>query len=84
MNESPGSFELLSSRVDELEKRVHALEHPDEAIASGSHVDRRVRSAVTRDGETILFKHRTSFRFWAVRCSASPGRTCCGQSQKQA
>src|ERR1700692_3076339 len=30
MNGSPGSFELLSSRVDELEKRVHALEHPDE------------------------------------------------------
>ena len=33
MNESPGSFELLSSRVDELEKRVHALEHPDEMKA---------------------------------------------------
>ena len=31
MNESPGSFELLSTRVDELEKRVHALEHPDES-----------------------------------------------------
>jgi hypothetical protein len=27
MNVSPGSFELLSSRVDELEKRVYALEH---------------------------------------------------------
>ena len=33
MNESPGTLELLSSRVDELEKRVHALEHPDEAKA---------------------------------------------------
>jgi hypothetical protein len=33
MNESHGSFELLSSRVDELEKRVHALEHPDEVRA---------------------------------------------------
>ena len=28
MNESPGALELLSNRVDELEKRVHALEHP--------------------------------------------------------
>jgi len=34
MNESPGSFESLSSRVDELEKRVHALEHPDAVKAS--------------------------------------------------
>ena len=31
MNESPGTLELLSTRVDELEKRVHALEHPDES-----------------------------------------------------
>src|SRR5579859_8131805 len=31
MNGSPGSFELLSSRVDELEKRVHVLEHLDAA-----------------------------------------------------
>ena len=30
MNEYPGAMDLLSSRVDELEKRVHALEHPDE------------------------------------------------------
>src|ERR1700690_440572 len=37
MNESPGSFELLSSRVDELEKRVHALEHPDEVMASSGN-----------------------------------------------
>ena len=28
MNESPGTFELLSDRVEELERRVHALEHP--------------------------------------------------------
>src|SRR6478735_6738718 len=34
MNVSPGSFELLSSRMDELEKRVHALEHPAEAKVS--------------------------------------------------
>lgn len=31
MNESPGAVELLSSRLDELEKRVLALEHPSEA-----------------------------------------------------
>ncbi|WP_348263316.1 hypothetical protein P8935_01900 [Telmatobacter sp. DSM 110680] len=30
MNESPGSLELLASRMDELEKRVHALEHTTE------------------------------------------------------
>ena len=30
MNESPGALELLSNRVGELEKRVHALEHPHE------------------------------------------------------
>jgi hypothetical protein len=34
MNESPGALELLASRVDELEKRVRALEHPREAGAS--------------------------------------------------
>src|SRR5579863_2966977 len=28
MNESPGVLELLSNRMDELEKRVHALENP--------------------------------------------------------
>ncbi|MGA9587437.1 MAG: hypothetical protein WBQ95_19055 [Terracidiphilus sp.] len=33
MDESPGSFELLSSRVDALELRVHHLEHPEEATA---------------------------------------------------
>jgi hypothetical protein len=34
MKESPGALELLASRVDELEKRVHALEHPNEARTS--------------------------------------------------
>jgi hypothetical protein len=29
MNDSSGSFELLSSRVDELEHRICALEHPE-------------------------------------------------------
>jgi hypothetical protein len=33
MNESPGALELLSNRVDELEKRVHVLEHEYEAPA---------------------------------------------------
>jgi hypothetical protein len=32
MNDLPGALELLSSRVDDLEKRVHALERPSEAI----------------------------------------------------
>jgi hypothetical protein len=31
MNDLPGALEVLSSRVDELEKRVHALEHPYES-----------------------------------------------------
>lgn len=33
MNESPGTLELLSSRMDALERRVHALEHPDKIVA---------------------------------------------------
>jgi hypothetical protein len=37
MNESPGSFESLSIRVIELEKRVHTLEHPDEVRASSGN-----------------------------------------------
>jgi hypothetical protein len=32
MKDSPGSLELLSDRVDELEKRVRALEHPAETV----------------------------------------------------
>lgn len=54
MTESPGSFELLLSRVDKLEKRVHALEHPDEAIAPEAMSIVASASAVTRDGETSL------------------------------
>ena len=75
MNESPGSFELLSSRVDELEKRVHALEHPDEVKASSGN---RVIGAVNAasDGGGVLFKQQISFRSWAARCWASPGHTC--------
>jgi hypothetical protein len=34
MTDSPGSFELLSSRVDELEQRICALEHRERAIAA--------------------------------------------------
>jgi hypothetical protein len=34
MNDSSGSFELLSSRVDELEHRICALEHPKIAAAA--------------------------------------------------
>lgn len=33
MNSLPEALELLSSRMDELEKRVHALEHPSEVFA---------------------------------------------------
>src|SRR5215471_3595399 len=34
MNDSPGALELLASRVDKLEERVRALEHPSESRAS--------------------------------------------------
>jgi hypothetical protein len=34
MKDSPESLEVLSSRVDELERRVHALEHPAAKAAS--------------------------------------------------
>lgn len=36
MKESPGALELLSSRVDDLERRVHALEHPEESRSSSA------------------------------------------------
>ena len=36
MNGSPGALEMLSSRVDELERRVHALEHPEESRTSST------------------------------------------------
>ncbi len=54
MNESPGTFELLSSRVDELEKRVHALEHPDEVKASlGNRVIGAVNAASDGAGDSL-------------------------------
>jgi hypothetical protein len=34
MNHSPGALEVLTTRVDELEKRVRALEHPAPATAT--------------------------------------------------
>jgi uncharacterized membrane protein YsdA (DUF1294 family) len=54
MNESPGTLELLSSRVDELEKRVHALEHPDEAKAYAVQPRVTQASAAFVDGESDL------------------------------
>ncbi len=47
MNESPGALERLSNRVNELEKRVHALEHPyaaptpaiKAALAASAHLE---------------------------------------------
>jgi hypothetical protein len=33
MNDSPGSFELLSTRVDELERRICVLEHSEMKVA---------------------------------------------------
>src|SRR6201998_914817 len=49
MNESPGSFESLSSRVDELEKRVHALEHPDEEKKPALNYSSAAAGAVSAD-----------------------------------
>ncbi len=54
MNESPEFFESLSSRVDELERRVHALEHPDEAVALAVKQVVAPPSLATRDGEASL------------------------------
>ena len=54
MNESPALFELLSSRVDELERRVHALEHQDEAIALAVKQVVAPPSTATCDGEASL------------------------------
>ena len=79
MTESPGSFELLLSRVDKLEKRVHALEHPDEAIVSGSHVDCRVRKRRNARRRNILANTEHVFAFgpcdarhrWGVRVKGS-------------
>jgi hypothetical protein len=54
MNESPGSFELLSSRVDELEKRIHALEHPAEAKVSEPASTVMQATAVADNAEASL------------------------------
>ncbi len=54
MNESPGTFELLSARVDELEKRVHALEHPDEVKASSANRVIGAASAASDGGTDSL------------------------------
>jgi hypothetical protein len=34
MNDLSGAFELLSTRLNALEDRVHSLEHPEEAVAT--------------------------------------------------
>ncbi len=54
MNESPGALELLSNRVDELEKRVHALEHPDAAAATAIKPALTVASVQPEDGAESL------------------------------
>ena len=36
MNDLPGALELLTSRVDDLDRRVHALEHQSETVESTS------------------------------------------------
>ena len=47
MNDSPGSLDLLSNRVDELEKRVYALEHPETATVrtNVAHAEPQVKVA---------------------------------------
>lgn len=54
MNESPESFELLSTRVGELERRVHALEHPDEAFAGKVKPVVASADAATADADSTL------------------------------
>lgn len=55
MNGSPDSLELLSIRVEELEKRVHALEHPNEARTSAvSQVAAPLPGAATTDEASFL------------------------------
>lgn len=49
MNESPGTLARLSIRVEELERRVHALEHPDEAKADAARPLAAQASAVFAD-----------------------------------
>ena len=74
MNESPGTFELLSSRVDELEKRVHALEHPDEVKASsGNRVIGAVNAASDGAGDSL--QTANIFPLLGRAMLASPGHT---------
>lgn len=52
MDKPPGALELLTNRVDELEKRVHALEHP--AKANLTEPRAMHASKATADSESIL------------------------------
>ncbi len=52
MDKSPGALELLTNRVDELEKRVHALEHP--AKANLTEPRTMHASEASADGESLL------------------------------
>jgi hypothetical protein len=54
MKDSPESLELLLNRVDELERRVHALEHPGEAKAGA--IESRTTQAIeaSSDGASDL------------------------------
>lgn len=52
MDKSPGALELLANRVDELEKRVHALEHP--AKANLTEPGATHSSEASADSESIL------------------------------
>jgi len=40
MNDSPGSLEQLSTRIGDLERRVHVLEHPEESRVAARVSDR--------------------------------------------
>ncbi len=54
MNGLPEALELLSSRVDELEKRVHALEHPSEVFApSAMQEPAATAQTLVADGTSI-------------------------------
>lgn len=54
MDDSPGTMELLSTRVDELEKRVHALEHPGEARIEKAAQPVESLTVSTDDGASAL------------------------------
>lgn len=49
MNDLPGALELLSSRVDELERRVYVLEHPTENAAPVPEALHATAAALTAD-----------------------------------